>query len=98
MALCPAHPDKKPSLSITYKPNNNCLLVNCFAGCATNDVLNKVGLSSPDLRDVHFDKDSSKLKVMKHCNTPRKQTVIIRNKAFQAKKTLTNLRLSILHF
>ncbi|MFN3562733.1 MAG: DUF3987 domain-containing protein, partial [Chloroherpetonaceae bacterium] len=46
-ALCPAHNDKTPSLSITEKDGK--ILVHCFAGCSTESVLDAVGLTMQDL-------------------------------------------------
>lgn len=40
MACCPAHDDKNPSLSVTYKDEN--LLIHCFAGCDQVFVINKL--------------------------------------------------------
>ena len=37
-ACCPAHEDKRPSLSMTEAANGN-VLVKCHAGCRTEDVL-----------------------------------------------------------
>ena len=48
MALCPAHKDKTPSLSIS-QGNNGKTVLNCLAGCETKDVLGKVGLKMKDL-------------------------------------------------
>jgi hypothetical protein len=42
-ACCPAHQDKRPSLSITEAANGN-VLVKCHAGCRTEDVLVKLDL------------------------------------------------------
>ncbi|MGB8297961.1 MAG: hypothetical protein WCG85_21265, partial [Polyangia bacterium] len=42
-ACCPAHEDKRPSLSITEAANGN-VLVKCHAGCRTEDVLAKLDL------------------------------------------------------
>jgi 5S rRNA maturation endonuclease (ribonuclease M5) len=47
MARCPVHEDAKPSLSIAQGDKG--LLVHCHAGCATADVLAKVGLELRDL-------------------------------------------------
>lgn len=49
MALCPAHNDTKPSLSIGYSKEHNHILINCFAGCKTEEILNCVGLKLKDL-------------------------------------------------
>jgi putative DNA primase/helicase len=37
MALCPAHEDHDPSLSVTEKGGN--ILLKCFAGCSQSDVI-----------------------------------------------------------
>ena len=47
MAKCPAHDDRSPSLSI--RNTGDKILIHCFAGCATEDVLVAVGLSFRDL-------------------------------------------------
>ena len=50
MALCPAHDDRKASLSIkTLRKMEIKILVHCFAGCTTEDILTKVGLSMNEL-------------------------------------------------
>ena len=49
IARCPAHEDKSPSLSI--KQAGDRVLVHCFAGCHTGDVLAAVGLDLKDLFD-----------------------------------------------
>jgi hypothetical protein len=46
-ACCPAHEDRSPSLAI--KDENGTLLVHCFGGCETADVLAAVGLELSDL-------------------------------------------------
>lgn len=51
IARCPAHPDRKPSLSIAQKPDGG-WLVHCHAGCETPDVVAKVGLTMADLYDA----------------------------------------------
>lgn len=48
MACCPAHDDRSPSLSIKECDDGR-LLVHCFAGCPTGDVLEALGLSLTDL-------------------------------------------------
>src|SRR5690625_2463757 len=49
MASCPAHDDRRPSLSI--KQVDDRVLVHCFAGCDASDVTAAVGLSLSDLFD-----------------------------------------------
>ena len=47
IARCPAHEDRNPSLSI--RNAGELLLIHCFAGCDTIDVLHPVGLELCDL-------------------------------------------------
>jgi DNA primase len=47
-ARCPAHEDKSPSLSIRYISDGR-ILLRCFAGCATENVLGAIGLTFEDL-------------------------------------------------
>jgi hypothetical protein len=47
-ALCPAHEDKNPSLSIGELPDGR-VLINCFAGCNPSEILSSIGLSFEDL-------------------------------------------------
>ncbi len=46
-ALCPAHADRNPSLSV--KASDGKVLVHCHAGCQTEDVVAALGLSMADL-------------------------------------------------
>jgi hypothetical protein len=48
MAPCPAHPDKTDSLSITSGRNGG-IVLHCFAGCRTVDVLKAMGLGWADI-------------------------------------------------
>ena len=48
MACCPAHNDKTPSLAI-QELNDGRILMRCFAGCETSQVLTSMGLTSSDL-------------------------------------------------
>ena len=43
LALCPAHPDKHPSLNVRELDDGR-ILVKCFAGCGVEEVLHAVGL------------------------------------------------------
>lgn len=43
VAKCPAHEDKRPSLSIRELDDGR-ILAHCFAGCAVDDVLAAIGL------------------------------------------------------
>lgn len=44
MAICPAHDDHSPSLSIGLSKDRKQILLNCFAGCKAEDILNIVDL------------------------------------------------------
>jgi hypothetical protein len=46
-ALCPAHADKNPSLSITEKGGK--ILMNCHGGCSFESVLAALNLKPSDL-------------------------------------------------
>lgn len=48
MARCPAHDDRNPSLSVTEGEDGR-ILLHCFAGCETEDILRALGLSWKDL-------------------------------------------------
>jgi hypothetical protein len=48
MALCPAHADRNPSLSVRELADER-VLVRCFAECPTSEVLSAVGLGFSDL-------------------------------------------------
>jgi hypothetical protein len=48
VAKCPAHQDRSPSLSVRELDDGRVLL-HCFAGCETADVLAAVGLEFTDL-------------------------------------------------
>lgn len=47
-ALCPAHKDKTPSLSVREGDDGR-VLINCFAGCLVQDITAGMGLSMSDL-------------------------------------------------
>lgn len=49
MARCPCHDDKKRSLSISLGAKG--IVLNCFAGCRTDDILQKIGVDWKDLFD-----------------------------------------------
>lgn len=49
MALCPAHNDHTPSLSIGLSEDGEKILINCFAGCKDEEILSAAGLKPSDL-------------------------------------------------
>lgn len=48
MAKCPGHEDKSSSLSIAETVEGH-ILINCFAQCDKQDIVNSVGLTMADL-------------------------------------------------
>jgi hypothetical protein len=48
-AQCPAHEDQKNSLSITYNPETQKILLKCFAGCEVKQIIERAGLTLQDL-------------------------------------------------
>ena len=48
IALCPAHEDRTPSLSVATGEGGR-ILIKCHAGCTTKDVVNAMGLDIGDL-------------------------------------------------
>ncbi len=47
-ARCPSHNDKVPSLAVRELDDGR-VLVHCFAGCSTGDILAAIGLTMEDL-------------------------------------------------
>lgn len=48
VARCPAHQDRSPSLAIK-EAGGDVMLLHCFAGCPTEDVLAAIGLTFADI-------------------------------------------------
>ena len=48
VAKCPAHEDRSPSLAITEGDDGR-VLIHCFAGCETEDVLSALGMTFSDV-------------------------------------------------
>ena len=48
IALCPAHPDQDPSLSIDEGEDGR-ILLKCFAGCPTEEIVGAIGIEMADL-------------------------------------------------
>ena len=46
-AFCPAHPDRRPSLCVTVREDR--ILLHCFGGCRTQQVIDRLGLRLVDL-------------------------------------------------
>ena len=69
-ALCPAHDDNEPSLSVAEGEDGRALL-KCFAGCETEDVVAALGLEMKDL----FERRNGHEKVLR--STPPKTTATV---------------------
>jgi hypothetical protein len=65
MARCPHHHDKRPSLSI--RQGRKAILLHCFAGCRTDDILADARLAWSDLYE-----DGGRRKTL-HFASPHKQ-------------------------
>lgn len=61
IARCPAHEDKSPSLAFRAVDDGR-VLMHCFAGCATEDVLTAIGLKFSDVMPERLPDDSYKPK------------------------------------
>lgn len=48
LACCPAHDDKSPSLSIKLLSDER-ILIHCFGGCETENILDAIGMTFSDL-------------------------------------------------
>ncbi len=48
VARCPAHEDRSPSLAIKEGDDGR-VLIHCFAGCETEDVLSALGMTFSDI-------------------------------------------------
>ena len=48
IARCPAHDDRSPSLAIRDGDDGR-VLIHCFAGCETEDVLSAIGMTFSDI-------------------------------------------------
>ena len=73
MALCPAHHDRDPSLSISQADDGR-VLIKCHAGCATESVVEAIGREMSDLFD---EGGGGFFPLQKRCNgaPPPKRTV-----------------------
>jgi RepB DNA-primase N-terminal domain len=59
-ALCPAHDDHTPSLSVAEGKDGRCV-IRCFAGCPAKSVVEKLGLKMRDLMPPRRRRASSQL-------------------------------------
>lgn len=59
MAQCPAHEDRNPSLSVR-ESSDGTVLLHCFAGCQTVDVVETLGLRMADLFATEYRYDDGR--------------------------------------
>jgi|TARA_R110002012_G_C11396874_1_gene585241 hypothetical protein len=61
--LCPSHDDNNASLGLKFKEDK--MILNCFAGCSMQSILDSVGLTwndvMPNTRDIKY-KPNSRIK------------------------------------
>jgi hypothetical protein len=72
LACCPAHQDRSPSLSIREADDGRVLL-HCFAGCNTEDVVSALGLTLTDLFEASHDHRSAQT----HSRIPAADLLVI---------------------
>ncbi len=58
LSRCPAHDDRSPSLAIKDGDDGR-VLIHCFAGCETEDVLSALGLTFSDVMPERIGQDHS---------------------------------------
>lgn len=71
-ARCPSHADKSPSLVITECVDGTVLL-KCWAGCTTDEIVNSIGLELKDLFAHSSNKQSNNPQV--HKKHPSKKAI-----------------------
>ena len=61
LCRCPAHYDKKASLSVSYDPKEDKIALHCHAGCSTADILTEVGRTWADIMPTKEDEPAKPL-------------------------------------
>ena len=80
VAKCPAHEDRAPSLSIRELEDGRVLL-HCFGGCATGDVLGALGLALADLYDRPLEHHKPGTRDRGHWHASRQALEALRDEA-----------------
>jgi len=81
LACCPAHADKRPSLSLR-DTDNGAVLIHCFAGCTVHGVVGALGL---ELADLFPPRPVDTADVGKPVRRPFPAAAILRAIAFEAR-------------
>ena len=71
---CPAHEDSNPSLSVTRSDDRT--LINCHAGCATDDILATISLTAADLFDTPREQSNGHKVTASYLYTDEQGTVL----------------------
>ena len=58
IAKCPAHADKSPSFAVSQASDGK-ILIKCWAGCESSEILAAMGLKWSDLSPTKYDKKKS---------------------------------------
>lgn len=85
VACCPAHEDKRPSLTVRDRDDGG-TLVHCFAGCTAHEVVSAVGLS---LSDLFPERTADQAHAIKGERRPFPAADVLRCIAFEALVVLT---------
>lgn len=80
MACCPSHDDRSPSLSIKDNGDGR-IMMKCFAGCETIDILQSIGLDWDDVMPAKPEKPVHVIKPKQHSIYADDALQIIRNEA-----------------
>lgn len=80
MACCPAHDDRSPSLSIKDNGDGR-IMLKCFAGCETIDILQSIGLDWDDVMPPKQEKPVHVIKPKQHSIYADDALQIVRNES-----------------
>ena len=90
IACCPAHADKRPSLSIRELDDGRVLL-HCFAGCEVGSIVSMIGLSVVDLfppRPERYESTAAKRGIHPmdalHCVAHEARVVLVAGQTIEA--------------
>ena len=79
-ALCPAHEDRNPSLSV--REANGKILVKCFAGCTTENICRAAGI---EIRELFSDGRTAKQIVAEYTYTDEHGILLYQNVRYEPK-------------
>jgi hypothetical protein len=92
IAVCPAHEDRSPSLSIR-EADDQTALVRCHAGCDTRDVMGALGLS---LRDLFVGRVTDRTRLHDDRRLPARDALeIVRHEARVVQLVASDIRVGV---